>query len=107
MKDLIKIGIPSKGRLRKDVLKIFNKNKLKLVSESKRNLFGSVKGKPNIQIIYLHARQIIERLSDKSLDIGFSGLDLLKKAYQVVLLLKIQIYYLKQENYVKITYIFV
>ena len=25
MKDLIKIGIPSKGRLRKDVLKIFNK----------------------------------------------------------------------------------
>ena len=48
MKDIIKIGVPSKGRLRKDVLKIFNKNKLKLVSESKRNLFGSVKGKPNI-----------------------------------------------------------
>ena len=80
MKDLIKIGIPSKGRLRKDVLKIFNKNKLKLVSENKRNLFGSIKGKPNIQIIYLHARQIIERLSDKSLDIGFSGLDLLKES---------------------------
>ena len=80
MKDLIKIGIPSKGRLRKDVLKIFNKNKLKLVSDSKRNLFGSIKGKPNIKIIYLHARQIIERLSDKSLDIGFSGLDLLKES---------------------------
>ena len=43
MKDLIKIGIPSKGRLRKDVLKIFNKNKLKLISErGKRDLFGSI-----------------------------------------------------------------
>ena len=83
MKDLIKIGIPSKGRLRKDVLNIFNKNKLKLISKrGDRDLFGSVKGKKNIQIIYLHAREIIERLADKSnsLDMGFSGLDLLKES---------------------------
>ena len=81
MKDLIKIGIPSKGRLRKDVLNIFKKNKLKLTSKrGDRDLFGSVKGKKNIQIIYLHAREIIERLADKSLDIGFSGLDLLKES---------------------------
>ena len=52
MKDIIKIGIPSKGRLRKDVLKIFNKNNLKLISErGKRDLFGSVKGKP---VSYTH-----------------------------------------------------
>jgi len=83
MKDLIKIGIPSKGRLRKDVLNIFQKNKLKLISKrGDRDLFGSVKGKKNIQIIYLHAREIIERLADKSksLDMGFSGLDLLKES---------------------------
>ena len=81
MKDLIKIGIPSKGRLRKDVLNIFKKNKLKLISKrGDRDLFGSVKGKKNIQIIYLHAREIIERLADKSLDIGFSGFDLLKES---------------------------
>ena len=77
----INIGIPSKGRLRKDVLKIFKKNKLNLISErGDRDLFGSIKGKSNIQVIYLHARQIIERLSNKSLDIGFSGLDLLKES---------------------------
>jgi len=77
----INIGIPSKGRLRKDVLNIFKKNKLKLISErGDRDLFGAIKGRPNIQVIYLHARQIIERLSDKSLDIGFSGLDLLKES---------------------------
>ena len=70
----INIGIPSKGSIMKDVLNIFKKNKLKLISErGDRDLFGSIKGRPNIQVIYLHARQIIERLSDKSLAIGFSG----------------------------------
>ena len=50
----INIGIPSKGRLRKDVLNIFKKNKLKLISErGDRDLFGSIKGRPNIQLIYL------------------------------------------------------
>ena len=33
MKNIINIGIPSKGRLRKNILKIFKKNKLNLVSE--------------------------------------------------------------------------
>ena len=81
MNNSINIGIPSKGRLRKDVLNIFKKNKLKLISKrGDRDLFGSVKGKKNIQIIYLHAREIIERLADKSLDMGFSGLDLLKES---------------------------
>ena len=81
MKDLIKIGIPSKGRLRKDVLNIFKKNKLKLISSrGDRDLIGSIKGKKNIEIIYLHAREIIEQLAGKSLDLGFSGLDLLKES---------------------------
>jgi ATP phosphoribosyltransferase len=81
MNDLIKIGIPSKGRLRESVLNIFKKNKLKLISKrGDRDLFGSVKGKKNIQIIYLHSKEIIERLADKSLDMGFSGLDLLKES---------------------------
>ena len=78
---MIKIGIPSKGRLRKDVLKIFSKNKLKLLSErGERDLFGYVKGVKNVNINYLHAREIIERLGDGSLDIGFSGYDLLKES---------------------------
>ena len=81
MKDLIKIGIPSKGRLRKDVLNIFKKNKLKLISSrGDRDLIGSIKGKQNIEIIYLHAREVIEQLAGKSLDLGFSGLDLLKES---------------------------
>ncbi len=81
MKNVINIGIPSKGRLRKDVLKIFSKKKLKLISErGKRDLIGSIQKKTNIKILYLHAREIIERLGDSSLDIGFSGFDLLKES---------------------------
>ena len=81
MKNIINIGIPSKGRLRKYVLRILNKNKkkLKLISE-RRELIGSVKNKSNIKILYLHAREIVERLGDGSLDIGFSGFDLLKES---------------------------
>ena len=81
MKNLINIGIPSKGRLRKDVLKIFIQKRLKLISErGERDLIGSIKNKSNVKILYLHAREIIERLGDGSLDIGFSGFDLLKES---------------------------
>ena len=83
MSNLIKIGIPSKGRLRNDVLNIFRKMKLKLSSEKgKRDLVGYISGKKNIKIIYLHAREIIESLGDGSLDIGFSGYDLLRESEQ-------------------------
>jgi ATP phosphoribosyltransferase len=78
---IIKIGIPSKGRLRSGVLNIFKKKKLKILTErGERDLFGFIKGKKNIVINYLHAREIIERLADGSLDIGFSGYDLLKES---------------------------
>ena len=80
-KDIINIGIPSKGRLRKDILKIFKKNKLNLVSErGERDLLGSIKQLSNVKVLYLHAREIIERLGDGSLDLGFSGYDLLKES---------------------------
>jgi ATP phosphoribosyltransferase len=81
MKNIIKIGIPSKGRLRKNILNIFKKKRLQLISErGERDLLGSIKEFKNIKIIYLHAREIIERLGDGSLDLGFSGYDLLKES---------------------------
>ena len=81
MVDNINIGIPSKGRLKKDILKIFKKKNLNLVSErGERDLIGSIKNRKNVKILYLHAREIIERLGDNSLDIGFSGFDLFKES---------------------------
>ena len=49
MDSIINIGIPSKGRLRKDILKIFKKKRLTLISErGERDLIGSNKYKKNI-----------------------------------------------------------
>ena len=48
---IIKIGIPSKGRLRKDTLKVFIKKNLKILSErGERDLFGFIKNYKNIKI---------------------------------------------------------
>ena len=81
MRQNINIGLPSKGRLRKDILKIFKRKNLILFSErGERDLLGSIKKFENIKILYLHAREIVERLGDGSLDLGFSGYDLLKES---------------------------
>ena len=81
MKNLITIGLPSKGRLRDKSLDFFNNRELKiLVSSKERNYFASIQNKPNIKIIYLHAKEIIQRLGDGTLDLGISGLDLLNES---------------------------
>ena len=81
MKNLITIGLPSKGRLREGAIQFFKKNNFKLISNGgERNYFAEFENYPNIKIIYLHAKEIIQRLGDSTLDIGISGLDLLKES---------------------------
>ena len=45
-----------------------------------RELIGKIKGRPDISVSFMHAREILEQLSIGSLDIGISGLDLLKES---------------------------
>ena len=79
MKNLITIGLPSKGRLKDSSVAFFNDRGLKVLqSKKERNYFATIENKPNIKIIFLHAKEIIQRLGDGTLDIGISGLDLLK-----------------------------
>jgi|TARA_B100001029_G_scaffold167445_1_gene160656 ATP phosphoribosyltransferase len=78
MRNLITIGLPSKGRLKEGSLKFLEKNSLKLISNgSERNYFAQIENFPNVKVIYLHAKEIIQRLGDGTLDMGISGLDLL------------------------------
>ena len=78
MKDLITIGLPSKGRLKDKAISFFYKNGFKILqSKKERNYFGVIENEPNVKIIFLHAKEIIQRLGDGTLDIGVSGLDLL------------------------------
>ena len=81
MKNFITIGLPSKGRLKEGSINFLARNNLNLTSNGgERNYFAEVKNFPNIKIIYLHAKEIIQRISDGTLDIGISGLDLLNES---------------------------
>jgi ATP phosphoribosyltransferase len=81
MKNLIIIGLPSKGRLKEKAVAFFDNRGLKILQSGKeRNYFATIENKPNIKIIYLHAKEIIQRLGDGTIDIGISGLDLLNES---------------------------
>ena len=81
MKNLISIGLPSKGRLKEKSVAFFNNKGFKVLQNNReRNYFANIENKPNIKIIYLHAKEIIQRLGDGTLDLGISGLDLLNES---------------------------
>ena len=79
MSKLIKIGLPSKGRLKDESLKIFKKKKL-LIKDTRRNYLSKIKNFSLNEVVFSHAREIVERLADNSLDIGISVYDLLKES---------------------------
>ena len=81
MKNEITIGLPSKGRLKDKAMSFFEENGFKILqSDKERNYFATIENKSNIKIIYLHAKEIIQRLGDGTLDLGISGLDLLNES---------------------------
>ena len=40
-----------------------------LQSEKERNYFGTIENRSNVKVIFLHAKEIIQRLGDGTLDI--------------------------------------
>ena len=100
MSKLIKIGLPSKGRLKEESLKVFRKNKL-FIKDSKRNYLSKIKNFETNEIIFSHAREIVERLADNSLDVGISGYDLLKESLPGIQK-KIQIYSRQKFGFAKL-----
>ena len=81
MRELITIGLPSKGRLKDKAISFFNDRDLKILqNEKERNYFGTIENNSKIKVIFLHAKEIIQRLGDGTLDLGVSGLDLLNES---------------------------
>lgn len=79
-KETINILIQSKGRMASDVEKVFKKNKLKIVKQNERSLIGSIKGYPNVKILFMNTSEICEALAKNVGDIGISGKDLWKES---------------------------
>jgi len=85
MNNRITIGIPSKGRLKDKAISFIEDNGFKILqSDKERNYFARVENNPNIKIIFLHAKEIIQRLGDGTLDAGVSGLDLLYESEKIL-----------------------
>ena len=54
MRNLITIGLPSKGRLKESSVRFFENNNLKLTSNGgERNYFAKIEKVPSVKIIYL------------------------------------------------------
>ena len=79
MSKLIKIGLPSKGRLKEESLKAFKKNNF-FIKDSKRNYLSEIKNFTPNEVVFSHSKEIVERIANNSLDIGISGYDLLKES---------------------------
>ena len=73
----LKIAIPNKGRLIEETLKLMQVIGLEFDTQD-RNLISSVKNAP-INIIYVRASDIPEYVQDNVVDLGITGLDLIKE----------------------------
>ena len=90
MRNLITIGLPSKGRLKDKSVNYLKERGLKILKSFKeRNYFAKIENKPNFSVIFLHAKEIIQRLGDGTLDVGISGLDLLKESLKKICKVKL------------------
>ena len=75
---MIRFGLPSKGRLKKQVEKFFSERGLELVNAGmSREYLAEFKGEKKIQIILLAASDIPLEIKKGNLDIGITGRDLI------------------------------
>lgn len=81
MDDILTIGLPSKGRLKKDTEDYFQKIGLPITtSGGEREYVGHFKGFDNHTILFLQPSQIAARLADGTVDCGVTGHDLISEA---------------------------
>ncbi len=66
--------------LKDETLAFLKSKNLEVINSfGERNYFFNIKNNNELDGIFLHAREIIERVNDGTLDIGISGLDILKE----------------------------
>ena len=75
---MIRLGLPSKGRLKKQVEKFFSERGLELVNAGMtREYLAEFKGEKKVQIILLAASDIPLEIKKGNLDLGITGRDLI------------------------------
>ena len=76
----LRIGLPSKGRLRKDMEKLFLDKNItfeNLVND--RDYIGTIEGLRDTVLYFLSAKEITNRLDEGSIHVGLTGDDLIQE----------------------------
>ena len=77
---MIRLGIPSKGRLMGETFDWFSERGINLVrSDSDREYAGHIKGIKNVQLVFLSASEIPRELSSGRLHFGVTGNDVIQE----------------------------
>ena len=77
---MVRLGIPSKGRLMGQTFEWFSGRGINLVrSESDREYAGHIEGIKNVQLIFLSASEIPRELSSGRLHFGVTGTDVIQE----------------------------
>ena len=77
---MIRLGIPSKGRLMGQTFDWFSQRGINLVrSDSDREYAGHIKGIKNVQLVFLSASEIPRELSSGRLHFGVTGNDVIQE----------------------------
>lgn len=75
--DQIVIAVPSKGRLKEQVLSYLRGKGLPVKPPPDRQLQSHIEDHPSHLVVFLHPRDIALMLHEGVIDVGFTGLDLL------------------------------
>src|SRR5690349_3443259 len=73
----VTIAIPSKGRLKSQVLQFLASKGFCIVEPKRREMHTTIHGHPHFKIVFLHPKDIALLLHEGAVDIGFTGLDLI------------------------------
>ncbi|MGI9399336.1 MAG: ATP phosphoribosyltransferase [Paracoccaceae bacterium] len=77
---VVRLGIPSKGRLMGQTFDWFSQRGINLVrSDSDREYAGHIKGIKNVQLVFLSASEIPRELSSGRLHFGVTGNDVIQE----------------------------
>ncbi len=75
-RNTIRIGIPSKGRLRDSALSFLEQCGLSVYKPNSRQYIATMPALPNVQVVFQRAGDIVVGVRSGSLDFGITGLDI-------------------------------
>ena len=77
---MVKIGVPSKGRLQEQCFDWFSARGLRMArSASEREYAGQAVGADNVQLVLLSAGEIPGELAKGRIDLGVTGMDMMRE----------------------------